>query len=116
MRSSARRRDSEASLLSLKPGVSVRGVGTEMCTAIVIVNGIYANRGYPCVITSCVEGDHSRGSEHYKGDAADFRTRHMNEEVKLAVHLECRQALGAEYDVVLEGDHLHIEFDPKAPV
>ena len=58
-------------------------------------------------ITSIREGNHSPGSLHYRGDAFDIRN---NSSIKLK---ELRHAAGADFDVIQEGDHIHIEYDPK---
>jgi hypothetical protein len=29
------------------------------------------------------------------------------------IHHDLKQALGGQFDVVLEKDHIHVEFDPK---
>ena len=71
----------------------------------------YADAGKPMTLTSGIEGRHSRGSKHYCGHAIDLRTRHLDDPI--AVTNQIKAALGADYDVVLESDHLHIEYDPK---
>lgn len=78
------------------------------------------------VITSITDGTHSRKSLHYVGRAVDvrFMGRHrmggvlggseshsMERTRDWAVRL--RQQLGVAYDVLVEKDHLHIEWDPK---
>lgn len=65
------------------------------------------------VITCGTNGQHGRSSHHYIGLAVDIRTRDLQEEYKLVVANKIMNALGAEYDVVLESTHIHIEFDPK---
>ena len=61
------------------------------------------------VITSTYEGNHSERSLHYADLAVDIR------KYKRATRLtlELREKLGRDYDVVLESDHIHIEYDPK---
>ena len=59
------------------------------------------------IITSTWEGTHGRGSWHAFGRALDFRPPKKNVVMKL------REKLGKDYDVVDEGNHIHIEFDPK---
>jgi len=61
------------------------------------------------IITSTYEGSHSEGSLHYADLAVDIR-RHKNGHV---LRQELRDKLGMDYDVVLEADHIHIEYDPK---
>lgn len=61
---------------------------------------------------------HKADSLHYKGRAFDFRTRTMTDTQRTDVIDEIKSRLGSEFDVVLEGDHGHVEWDPdwdKAP-
>jgi len=81
-----------------------------------VAESVYRDRGYDCVVTSAIDGVHSHGSRHYSGLAVDLRTRNIDaEDMKRMVFNDIKHALGADFDVVLEETHLHIEFDPKAP-
>jgi len=65
------------------------------------------------VLTSTYDGTHSTGSLHYSNDAVDVRIpRAPMEEVVQAVE-DLKRILGKDYDVLLESDHIHVEFDPK---
>jgi hypothetical protein len=66
-----------------------------------------------CVITSRFEGKHRVGSLHYSGDALDFRTRDLSSAQQHIWVALIEESLGKHWDVVLEDDHLHVEFDPK---
>jgi len=61
------------------------------------------------IITSTYEGSHSEGSLHYADLAVDIRRNKCGH----LVRDELRNKLGMDYDVVLEADHIHIEYDPK---
>jgi len=61
------------------------------------------------IITSGRDGIHKVGSFHYEGKAFDLRTFHVLEALKD----ELKKELGLKYDVILEKDHIHIEYDPK---
>lgn len=98
--------------MELKLGVSVRGLQPQMALAALVAEGIYVRLGHPCVITSGSDGKHMDTSLHYKGLALDFRLPGMPPTNFLCVQL-LKTALGAEYDVVLEDDHVHVEHDPK---
>jgi hypothetical protein len=65
------------------------------------------------VITSGIEGQHGAESLHYSGRAVDLRTRHLNESQIVFVVEKLNELLNADFDVVRESDHLHIEYDPK---
>ena len=83
-------------------------------SAIVVVHGIYKAAGIPeLVITSMRDGKHKEGSKHYVGDAFDCRVWTIPEGQRVKVIGEIKIALGKEYDCLFEGDHYHIEYDPK---
>jgi len=73
----------------------------------------YYRLGSDVVITSGCEGTHSAKSLHYKGLALDFRTRNLTQGEIVEVTDALRADLGDDYDVVFEGDHFHVEYDPK---
>ncbi len=100
-------------MLMLKPGVRVTGMRPEILFAIVAAERAYQKAGHDCVLTACVDGRHTTGSLHYAGLAVDLRTRDVPA-AELKDLLACiRDSLGPDYDVILEADHLHIEFQPK---
>ena len=99
--------------MPVKPGVSMRGVRPEIVFAMAEAHAWCEKHGHEFVVTSCTEGRHSRGSRHYVGLAFDARTREMSAAEKTAFKKHMSKALGAEFDVVSEPTHLHIEFDPK---
>ena len=69
--------------------------------------------GKDMIITSGIDGQHMEGSRHYTGEALDFRRSHLSpEECDLFVG-DLRRRLDRDYDVVLESDHVHCEYDPK---
>jgi len=61
------------------------------------------------IITSTFEGNHGEGSLHYCNDAVDIRRPRKPD----AVIKELKRALGEDFDVILENNHIHIEYDPK---
>ena len=70
---------------------------------------------FPFVITSANDGKHSTASLHYSGNAFDLRIWAFKENPAAlrAFASRCAAALGRDFDVVLESDHLHVEYDPK---
>ena len=101
-------------MMSLKAGVKIAGVRPEMIAAWPVVSDIYNDHGYDCVVTSVCDSKHGRGSFHYNGLATDFRTTTIDPRYDWAnVSGDIRRALTDEYDVVLEADHIHVEFQPK---
>lgn len=61
------------------------------------------------IVTSTYEGSHSEGSLHYANLAVDIRRENLGD----LVRMELVDKLGMDYGVVLESDHIHIEYDPK---
>lgn len=100
-------------MLSLKPGVRITGLRPEILLAVVAAERAYAEAGLDTMVTSCIEGKHSSGSFHYAGAAADLRTNHVPADKLQTLVEKIRVALGGDFDVILEADHLHIEFQPK---
>lgn len=111
--------------VQVKEGVKLEGITPEALFGVQVVASVF--QSHPefgdLVITSVLDGTHMVNSLHYSGDAFDFRTRHLSmpEEARLAVL--CRDALGPNYDVVVEptpenptvARHIHVEFQPKEP-
>jgi len=60
-------------------------------------------------ITSGREGVHMEGSKHYTGEAIDCRTRHLDFQHRKWIVQRLQMKLKAEFDVVLEHSHIHIE-------
>jgi len=65
------------------------------------------------IITSARDGAHMKNSLHYKGRAIDLRIYDMPMGVAQKVVTELKNKLGRNYDIVLEHDHIHLEYDPK---
>lgn len=98
----------------IKHGVRVFGVRPEIVLALMVAKDVFTSHGQGAafVVTSIMEGVHSRASIHYTGGAADLRRPIIRAAEIVA---DMKQKLGDDYDVILESDHLHIEFQPKAP-
>jgi len=104
-------------MISIKAGVDVRGIGQEILLGAVILAGVFWRHGIPLLVTSCRDGKHKDNSLHYIGDAIDLRLPsrfNSTANIDLMLLAEGREALGEQYDLILEADHLHLEFDPKA--
>lgn len=101
--------------MKIKAGVRVLGMRPEMLLAVIAAESIWQKRGVEAVITSCIDGDHSKGSRHYAGCALDFRTSNLPAGSWQEVRDELAGAMEGDFDVVLEKDHIHVEFDPKTP-
>ena len=80
---------------------------------IFVCEGVYEAYGYEMTVTSVTDGTHSRASLHYVGFAFDLRTRHIPLDELPLIQKDLQEALTDEFDVVLESNHFHIEFQPK---
>ena len=98
--------------MKIKPSVDLRGIKPELVVAMILCEPV-VSRHAEFVVTSVCDGKHMARSKHYEGLAMDIRTREIQPEMLKPCLEEIKQALGPQYDVVLEGDHIHIEFDPK---
>lgn len=68
--------------------------------------------GRAAVITSTTDGKHMRGSKHYKGLAVDLRTRDLPDDVVKRYGFALSFALRKLCDVLIESDHIHVEYSP----
>lgn len=66
------------------------------------------------VVTSGNDSTHKEGSLHYQDRALDFRTHDLTPTQIEAWAQEIKKRLGSDYDVLIESDHLHVEYDPKS--
>ena len=95
----------------VKPGVIMEGLKKPMLDVIPIIADIYNRYSATLVITSALDGKHKNGSFHYLGLAIDTRIWAFDAATLPAVLADLRSALGPKFDVVLEGNHFHIERD-----
>lgn len=96
-------------MLKLKPGVRLGGMRPELVPALIAAAEVFPD----FIVTSVTDGVHGERSFHYSGLAFDARTRDLSAGEAEAITERLRDALSACYDVVLESDHLHVEYDPK---
>lgn len=99
-----------------KAGVKIEGLKPIMFPLIVYASNFHFKlfNSKKMVITSVIDGKHMKGSKHFQGLAIDVR---INDKPKDEVHrfyytLTYDSNL-KDYDIVLEKDHIHIEYDPK---
>jgi hypothetical protein len=97
----------------LGSSVHLAGIRPELVLAIMVVDTLYHSYGEELVITSVVDSEHSSKSLHYVGAAFDARTSYFTPAILNSVVNEIRSSLGFDFDVVVEKDHLHVEFQPK---
>ena len=99
----------------LKTGVITDGVQAPTWYACGVFEALYFNHGYDLTVTSLVDGIHpDLKNIHGRGFAADLRTDGVPIAVIAPIVQEARSLLyGLGFDVVLEHDHIHVEYDPK---
>lgn len=95
-----------------KKRIEVQGMRPELLFALVVADTVYRENGRDLVVTSVTDGKHSETSLHYSGCAADLRTNVFPEGADL-VAKQIRDGLTNDYDVVLESDHIHLEYQPR---
>ena len=117
--------------LLVKPGVRLSGVRPEMFFAATVVDQVYEAFGqHQCVITSAIDSKHELDSDHYRGEAFDFRTQDpggawaFDDSMRAKVRGEIQSRLGEDYVVIDEGGdaanstgpHIHVSWRPKQPL
>lgn len=104
--------------MRVKQGASIAGLSILMRPVLLAAESIWKSHGREegVTITSGTDGVHSAGSFHYYGFALDFRTHYFSDDVRMAVYSDlCYELDGKDYTVVLEKDHIHVQFNvPEA--
>lgn len=101
--------------LRFENGVCLSDLKPQTIIAIISAWSIFATLGAnDFVITSVNDGEHSPKSLHRFGYAFDCRIWVLTEAKRVMAAQRIAKALGDDFDVVLESDHLHIEYDPQA--
>lgn len=100
--------------------VNLNGLSPQIISAIYITDYIYRINNVEMVVTSAKDGTHSKDSLHYSGNAFDTRIKNITgyeisgNKVAVGIFLELQTVLlPLGFDVVLEENHIHIEYDPK---
>jgi len=99
-------------MMRYKPGVKIQGIQPEIVATFPVIESAFSPK--EAIITSGRDGKHSPGSLHYSGNAVDLRIRHLVEGESGKILLLLQTWLTDEFDVVLEEDHIHVEFQPKS--
>ena len=97
----------------IKKGVSILGLKPEIILGFVIIKSAFNRHGYVCRLTSGVDGKHMNHSHHKKGLAIDIGIRGVPRDELEKIINECYECLGDEFQLIVEGNHIHCEFDPK---
>lgn len=97
-------------MIAIKTGVRIAGMHTEILLAVMVAHELFREHAETLTLTSVTDGQHKAGSLHHTGRAVDLRLPALKQELLVAA---LRSRLGTDYDVVLEKDHIHLEYDPK---
>ena len=96
--------------LHISARARIQGIRPEMVLGLIILSGLCSGTGIKALITSVLDGEHMVSSLHYSGDAADFISDLTEDRDEWVAELAAR--LGPDFDVVDEGTHIHIEYQP----
>ena len=99
--------------MKFKKGISILGVRPELLFGLMVVESTFQKLNADLVITSVCDSKHSVTSLHYAGCAADIRIRHLSPEKIQVITNALNENLTEDFDVVLEKDHIHIEYQPR---
>lgn len=100
--------------MSIKPGAKILGMTQQALTGWAICAGVYEDfKLGECVLTCGTDDKHKPGSLHFAGQAFDLRIRDIPPASREPARTEMKRRLGDDFDVVLEGDHFHVEYQPK---
>lgn len=102
--------------VGLRCGARAVGAKGEILCIIPLLMEVFRDHGMEFYITSITDGVHGPRSLHRQGLAidVDFQQNKYPAHAGEWLAEDCRAALGPDYDVVFEGDHLHYEYDPKS--
>lgn len=97
--------------LLIKTGVKPKSLTIAAAVINTVTEGGF---GFDPVITSGNDSKHMAGSKHYTHNALDIRTSNIPPASREGFKAALKQRLGTDYDLIDEGDHIHLEYDPKA--
>ena len=98
--------------MKFKTGVSPQGLRRPIREALPTIDEIHQDLsgGKEAVVTSTTEGKHSvPRSAHYRGDAVDLRTWHVDPHDYAE---RIKAALGDDFVVLVEATHIHCHWGP----
>lgn len=97
----------------LKDGVECKVLQPILLDALIRLALLYYQYELELVVTALTDGNHLPASLHYRGYAADLRTRDIPSWQLPHLLDAIQHELGLAWDVVQEKDHFHLEFDPN---
>ncbi len=93
--------------------IGLQNLQPQIVLALIIVDQVMKRAGQEALITSINDARHGKTSLHYNGCAVDIRSRWFTHPVQILAM--CKEALGSspDFDIILESDHYHLEYQPK---
>ncbi|GAG09655.1 unnamed protein product [marine sediment metagenome] len=98
-------------MIKLKESVKLHCLTPQALMGMMVLRDVFAKESEPFTITSVSDSNHGRKSLHQHGRAFDVRTYNVMNATLMSTRSAA--ALGRDWDVVLESDHIHVEWDPK---
>ena len=103
-------------MIRFKQGVKWQGVSPEITLAIMAMDGVLSPQTYDnaCWITSIRDGQHSKDSRHYIGEAFDMRSKNIMASISKKDVLEDIKNTLPGYVVLFEyegqdNEHYHVQ-------
>ena len=101
-------------MIKLKTGVKLANLQPQIALAIQVAYSVYQDNGFNDLrITSLNDSGHSHTSLHYSGNAVDLGVIGFVDAQRAKLAQEINGALGTDFDVLDEGNHIHIEYQPR---
>lgn len=94
----------------IKAGVDISRLERNTRRGLQKVSDVFKGHKLEVMVTSTYEGNHSEGSLHYANQAFNVRTPAKD---PVTICYEVMDAIGTDFDVAIEGNHIHVEYDPK---
>lgn len=96
--------------ICVKSGLDISGIQPEMVFGVLVCASVFDDADQKFTITSVCDGKHMPSSCHYFGRAFDIRTRDLRGVLAGVIGSRLQEALGSQFQVVVESDHIHVEF------
>jgi hypothetical protein len=97
-------------------GARLSGLRVEILAALMVAVSVYDSAKCDLLLTCGTDSKHMATSLHYVGLAIDIALPNAVPVEVSAIKQALEWALGDDYDLVVEEDHWHIEFQPKRGV
>jgi hypothetical protein len=107
----------ESKMIRIKSGLTgcrIHGLQPELILGLMVVKDVYDYIQQDVIVTCISDSKHKNSSLHYVGFAADLSLPSADKTSVVLDRLHIN--LGDDFDIVLEGDHIHVEFQPKRGV